>query len=210
MEEDQWGYDLIQDSSFDFESSDEYEEPVADQPPFWYAHEDKEQLEGILLCYSKFCKSSKKLSNSSDARRLPEFVGKILRFQVLLEDEMDFCTYDQVEIYRRDLRCVGSSLTKITEKNLLTRWDVEQGLPLSFTDITGEDIEDLIILFDTKSYIHCLPVWATNMEYQVTRGDKDIPIGYAKEPFNFTKYLPKEWLEGKSLSGHVPESIWVG
>eukprot|EP01126_Amoeba_proteus_P065169 TRINITY_DN9223_c0_g1_i4.p1 TRINITY_DN9223_c0_g1~~TRINITY_DN9223_c0_g1_i4.p1 ORF type:complete len:237 (-),score=38.14 TRINITY_DN9223_c0_g1_i4:222-932(-) len=189
-------------------------------PPFWYSNEERDQLVEIWQKYSCFLSCPYRKTKS---RRLPEFVGKITRVQLHPDSEylhdLDgdsyecaddsyqseedwfecddiFCTLDKVEIYRWDLRLLGSTLTMVAFKELITYWDVEQGLPRKFIDITDcpPPSYTLDVIMETRSFIHCLPVWSSHFEYEVVRSNEDRSVGYAHEPFNFTKYLPRECL----------------
>jgi len=193
-------FDSMDDSDLDalYSSSDESEEPESadsqkaeSSVPFWFSFEEPSHIERIVKAYAQ----QYLLRERGECRRLPNFVGRIERQPVFSENE--FTTLDTVQIYRRDIRQVGSAVSLMEERLILTKWD-QDGLPSSFQDLQYHRDVDFwkqrIIFEQHPSFIYALPVWCSNADfyYKVTPDRRD--VGYAKEPFNFTKYIPPHYL----------------
>jgi len=171
------------------------------QLPFWYESEDSEHLHKIVEEYEREIRATEGdqlRSDLTDRRRLPTFVGRIKRIPVFDNDSFDdFTTLDKVEIYRRDIRPCGSSTTRMMSRYMVTSWD-DDGMPENFVLLSGKKLvkewKNKRIKKFSVSYIYCLPVWEsrTAFSYSVEKDKHD--VGYASQPFNYTPYLPKEFL----------------
>jgi len=194
-------YDSLEDDSIDalYSSSEENEEYDSGQKarstrvPFWFSFEESGHIESIVKAYAQQLNLDQERPLGGNCRRLPNFVGRIQRQPVCTDNE--FTTLDVVQIYRRDIRPVGSTVSLMEEKSLVTTWD-DDGVPESFDELQDRDDIDFWeqrIIFES-SFIYCMPVWCSCVEYnyEVTAEQKE--VGYAKEPFNFTKYIPLHYL----------------
>jgi len=190
---------FMEDSSAD-DSMYESDHEDSTSIPFWFSHEEPSHLESVVKAYSRHLRIDKRTSVGS--RQLPNFVGRVERHPV--EDEQEenenecLTTMDVVVICRRDQRQVGSTVSSADEdKLLLTKWD-EDGVPLKFitleTNKQRETWNARKIISADPSFIYCLPVWHSDVDYVYQVCAKKRDVGYAKEPFNFTKYIPKHYL----------------
>lgn len=187
--------------------------------PFWFAFEEPCHASRIVRIYARELKLDK--DRGTDSRRLPNFVGSIERqplcylknYQIENDDgqnyqnwqnfqneeeESPFMTLDFVKIYRRDIRQVGSTVSEMGRATLLTKWD-DDGMPREISKLSDASCWERHRMIDVpSSFIYCLPVWGSaEFCFEVTPHKK--AIGYAKEPFNFTKYLPSHYLPNQSI-----------
>jgi len=170
-------------------------------PPFWYSYEDPHHLSKILAEYTRELNppSTQYPSPSlKDKRRLSTFIGRISRCPVLYKDSFDeFTTLDKVDIFRRDKRMCGSSMTCLEDKWVVTSWD-EDGMPENFIVLTEEaevkKWRSRVIRNHPVSIIYCLPVWQSESAFKYSVEKEKHDVGYANQPFNYTQYLPKHLL----------------
>jgi len=164
--------------------------------PFWFSNEEPSHAQQVVKEYSRFLNL---VEPNKGSRQLPTFVGRIERQPVVTflgdgDDTLSFTTLDVVGVYRRDMRQVGSTVTAVEQTVILTTWD-EDGVPMHFSLRKDAALRDWqhYHKFSNPSFIYCLPVWYTDHEYsyEVCSIRKD--VGYSKEPFNFTKYIPQHY-----------------
>lgn len=171
-------------------------------PPFWFSNEEDSHAKRIVKAYSRrlrIAEPGKEISRFI----APSFIGRIERQPVDQNEDSDtdrtqlFTTLDIVKVYRRDFRQVGSNVQELEENEaiLLTTWN-DDGEPKEFTQCTRAALSDWerYRKFSKPSYVYCLPVWHNDKEYVYTVGPERKDVGYAKEPFNFTKYIPQHYL----------------
>jgi len=185
------------DDSFSLSDGDSVSESNEDEDsaiPFWFSFEEPSHIERVVKAYSRYLK----LNQISGPRQLPNFVGRIERHPV--EDDSDegrFTTLDYVVVCRRDKRQVGSTVTIIEDVILVTTWN-EDGVPIHFSTLATtreqQSWEIKKILDSEPSFLYCIPVWHSTVDYVYQVCSKKRDIGYANEPFNFTKYIPSHYL----------------
>lgn len=95
----------------------------------------------------------------------------------------------QVEIYQAKASVIGSPMTLVSTRRLLTHWDSD-GLPTSFVDLTNDNItfaywHDREDVLADSSFFNRLLVWTKTSEYKVFVDSYPRLIGYANEPFNY-------------------------
>jgi len=194
-----FAYDSLEDESIGAlysssdEENDENQEEVTNVP-FWFSYEEPSHIARIVKSYAQHLNLNTQIP-LGDCRRLPSFVGRIER-QPVFHEEVEFSTLDVVQIYRRDIRQVGSTVSMLEEKILLTAWD-DDGVPIQFDELEERVEIDRWLrcrILDRSSFIYCVPVWCSNVEYVYEVTPERKPVGYAKEPFNFTKYIPEHYL----------------
>lgn len=192
------------DDDEDFDDTLENKDNESEHLPFWYSNEEPSHIARIIKSYARLLDVNAPSSPVHDFRRLPSFVGRIERQPVMgavhceeeEEEQDEFTTLDVVQIYRRDIRQVGSTVSLLEEKTLLTSWD-EDGVPVRFHLLKDpEEIEYWTkrSLVEQASFVYCEPVWRSNVEFFYEVSPERKLVGYAKEPFNFTKYIPQHYL----------------
>jgi len=160
--------------------------------PFWFSNEEPGHSHRVVKEYSRFLNL---VEPDRGSRQLPTFVGRIERQPVETDqEETNFTTLDTVVIYRRDMRQVGSTVTAVQEEVVLTTWD-DDGVPLKFSLRAEADLRDWqrYHKFSSPSFIYCLPVWYSDDEFSYEVCSLRKEVGYSKEPFNFTKYIPQHY-----------------
>jgi len=191
-EECEYGSDCDHDNYSNIYEAEE-EEILEKTPhiPFWFSFEESGHAKRIVKAYSRYLRIGE---TAFCSRLAPSFVGRIERQPV--EDENNFTTLDVVKVYRRDLRQVGSPVSELTEQEtiLLTRWD-DDGVPTAFSPRTHRDLLDWqrYRKFSKPSFVYCLPDWHSDVEFVYLVDVERKLVGYAKEPFNFTKYIPAHY-----------------
>jgi len=166
--------------------------------PFWFSNEEPSHAKRIIKAYSRYLKITEPSCGGNNSRLIaPSFVGRIERQPIEDEDEAyGFATLDVVKVYRRDLRQVGSTVTELNDHEaiLLTKWD-DDGVPVSFNTRATADLLnwERYKKFSKPSFIYCLPVWHNDLEFTYTVDAERKQVGYANEPFNFTKYIPPHY-----------------
>jgi hypothetical protein len=178
-------YDL---SSDDDDSADAF---ATAQPPFWFSYEDPDQVAEIINIYTATLRLDQE--QKACVRAPPPFVGRVKRVQV--ENSL-FTTLDQVSVYTRDLRPLGISLPFRCDVWFLTTWDVDEGVPLRFFEVTKKE---LIEFWQARacgeySYLYCRPVYNSKCQWKCEASSYDSPIVYTAANFSlvyaFNLYLP--------------------
>lgn len=142
------------DSGFDTDEEFEF------SPPFWFSHEEPSHLQSICQLYSIFLKIGLEFNckKRTDQRCLPNFIGQIHRTALKRDTSCTFFTLDTVDVHRRDVRLVGSPLTHLNQIQLLTSWDVQEGLPIRHQLLNQCDVFHWRCRSsDSISVIHCFP-----------------------------------------------------
>jgi len=122
------------------------------------------------------------------------FIGSIKRQPVNNPGNM-FMTLDTIGVYKRDPTIpLGESMPYKETFILLTTWNSE-GMPIQFVDLNEK--QNILDFWKNRlhkncSFIHCLPVWEKKVEYEFSVGNFDKTVGYAKEPFNYSRFVPKK------------------
>jgi len=181
------------DCDYSIEESIDSETP---RIPFWFSNEEPSHAKRIIKAYSRHLKITEP-SVGNPRLIAPSFVGRIERQPVEYdEDDYGFTTLDVVKVYRRDLRQVGSTVTELPDHEaiLLTKWD-DDGVPVNFNTRATTDLLDWgrYKKFSKPSFIYCLPVWHNDLEFMYSVDAERKQVGYSKEPFNFTKYIPPHY-----------------
>jgi len=166
--------------------------------PWWYGNEDEPQLARIFQYYERqlkllHCCYHHQLSELKDARRLAHFVGRIERRSVRAST---FTTLDKIEIFRRDIRPIGSTVSLMEELHVLTVWDEECGLPAKCTLLTTQEKQywQSQCIKHPISYLYCLPVWESKTGFKFSVACEKHSVGYADQPFHYTPYIPRHLL----------------
>jgi len=161
------------------------DDDVVVETPFWFNNEESDHVRFIWKSYMDYL-------NVNFCRSLTYFIGSVERQQVRHHDE--FITLDTVKTYLLDPLCpLGGYMPYRKSYMLLTHWNCD-GEPTLFEDLTGD--EALLAFWEKKmfqvvSFIQCHPVWQNEYkyEYSVSNTLENDNIGYAGEPFNYTKYI---------------------
>jgi len=168
--------------------------------PIWYDNEEPYHLTKIVNEYNRelktFVEDNNICSRLKDCRRLPNFIGRIKRIPVESDQPLDeFTTLDKIDIFRRDVRPCGSTTTWIKSTFVLTSWD-KDGMPDNFVTLSDEisDWKQRAIESIPITFIYCLPVWQSKIEFQYTVEKEKHDVGYANQPFNYGPFLPKHFL----------------
>jgi len=153
---------------------------------FWFNNEEEDHLKYVWKQYMKSLKVEQK------CRCFDVFIGTIKRQKV--ENFEDFMTLDKVDTYKRDpARPLGETMPFSEALYVLTTWNSE-GEPINIKELNKSN--DLEIwknrLCKNVSYILCNPVWEKGNEYYFSVSKKDKSVGYANEPFNYSRYVTKK------------------
>jgi len=158
--------------------------------PFWFSNEDDDHMKMIWNTYMEY------LNVENRCRCFRMFIGKIKRQQVINQGNM-FMTLDKAEIYKKNPSLpLGGKMPLSDTIILLTTWSNE-GLPINFMDLSkNEEIlhfwTNRIIKPKYSSIIYCNPVWETDCDYEYSVSPNEKDIGYAKEPFSYSRYLTQK------------------
>jgi len=166
--------------------------------PFWFGHEDKDQIKCINDSYYH---SLKLHEEKKRCIRQPEpFVGRITRRKV--DNTNAFTTFDLVEICRRSLLPPGSVMPITRTVHMLTTWSFDDGLPLEVIPLTNPDLIEQwegCIMRDVKpSTLLCLPYYGSN-GYQYLVAQESLEVTHSPDSLNmiekrcwYDEYIPKE------------------
>eukprot|EP01124_Arcella_intermedia_P023166 TRINITY_DN3619_c0_g1_i3.p1 TRINITY_DN3619_c0_g1~~TRINITY_DN3619_c0_g1_i3.p1 ORF type:complete len:351 (-),score=34.85 TRINITY_DN3619_c0_g1_i3:142-1194(-) len=168
---------------------------------FWFNHECKSHLKLIFEDYEK-AMQLKQENHKTDARRLPTFIGRVKRSPVNdPKNTAQLVTYDEVEVYRRDIRPAGSAITQLDTAYFLTNWS-RDGLQEAKVLLSKErDIHKWRARLSDQmppSFIYCLPVWESRTDFEYEVGSVKKELSYAHQPFNYTAYLPKDLFDSEA------------
>jgi len=176
----------------DYEYDDDCEEETHCQDtPFWFSHEEPDQITEIIKSYTETLKLD--LEMKECVRAPPPFVGRVKRIQV---DNDLFTTLDQVSVYLRDVKPLGISLPFSRDVWLLTSWDVEDGIPIRSFEISKDS---LLEFWQSRShgaysYLYCRPIYHTKCDWEFEASSSDTPVVYASSLYSptrsFSPYLP--------------------
>jgi len=198
------------DDEEDSEGDENDQEPVGDEEdetpsplphngdvvPFWFAHEDQDQINEIVQIYNQTLNIERE--RKMCLRAPVPFVGSIKRTQV---HNTLFSTLDEVSVYLRDIKPLGVDLPLSRTVWLLTSWEVSEGIPLHSFEIR----EDRLREFWQKrsrgasSFLYCRPVFHTKGKWSYGVCDQDVPVTYADSIIHthtpcYTPYIPKQHL----------------
>jgi len=184
-------YSVEEEEGQEEEGGDNSSSSICQEAPFWYSYEDTEQINGIMNCYTTALKLDEE--RKTCIRAPPPFVGRVKRLQV---DNDLFTTLDQVSVYLRDVRPLGTCLPFCRDAWMLTSWDVYEGIPLRSFQISKDSLLEFwqARSHGEYSYLFCRPMLKTAWEYTVSLEDAPIiylsPLYSATHSFNL--YLPKQ------------------
>jgi len=179
--------DSFEDGWFESESEEELESQAL---PWWYLNEEPVHLTKIFGFYTRHLQIDEERF-LKDARHLSNFIGRIERIPVY---DNGFTTLDKVDVFRRDIRPLGSTVSHMEEKYVLTKWDYENGLPLKMTTLQDDQREKwqgLAVKDYPVSYLYCQPVWQSKTKFEFSVKPEKHDIGYANEPFHYEPYIPR-------------------
>jgi len=169
--------------------------------PFWYLSETPDHAAIIVRQYNHKILKEDYCPFQPDCRRLPHFIGRIQRSPVkTCKRESPFQTLDKIDVYQRDIRQCGSPLTKLSTTYALSTWN-KDGIPFIIEVLDSEQISPWRRKINRRypiSFIYGLPVWESKKEFQYSVESEEHEVGYACQPWNYTAYLPTEFLK-KSL-----------
>jgi len=158
-----------------------------DEVPFWFSHEDNDQVCKIMECYTRFLdvESEGKLC----IRAPKKFVGKVRRTQV--ENEM-FSTLDEVSIYSRDFKPLGVTLPLVRTVWVITSWDVTEGIPVHSFELHKDSLRAFWYqrTVGSDSFLYCRPLLHTNSEWQFQVSELENPVTYTCLHSNTPSYGP--------------------
>lgn len=112
------------------DDSEEEEEEEILKPPFWFSFEDPEHVKEIICAYSKYLKMEAEAE--ARIRQGKPYIGCIKRTFVKSKDSTAFRTLDRIYICRREDVMPGKTLPLEKKVYVITKWDVDDGLPLKF------------------------------------------------------------------------------
>jgi len=166
--------------------------------PFWYLSETPDHAAIIMQHYNHKILKEDSCPFQRDCRRLPHFIGRIQRSPVKAsKPEIPFQTLDKIEVYQRDIRQCGSPLTKLSTTYALSTWNTD-GIPDIIEVLDNEQISPWRRKIDRGypiSFIYGLPVWESKKEFKYAVESEEHDVGYACQPWNYTSYLPAEFLK---------------
>jgi len=172
--------------SVHFNDEDNKSQTSIDSVPFWFSNEDDDHLKYIWNMYMEF------LNVDNKCRCFKMFIGKIRR--QIVENFGALMTLDNIEIYKKSPYCpLGGKMPLHERITLLTTWNLE-GLPFIFKDLSND--QQLYNFWAKRaakfwpSNICCIPVWETKDDFEFSVSSDDKIIGYAQEPFNYSKFIP--------------------
>jgi len=173
----------------DNEEDEEEEAPpqLGNEVPFWFSHEEADQISGIIEYYSRFLdlESERKLC----IRAPKQFIGRVKRTRV--ENEM-FSTLDEVSIYLRDFKPLGVNLPLVRTVWQVTSWDVVEGIPVHAFELRKDSLRAFWYqrTIGTDSYLYCRPLFQTSGDWQFEASDVENQVAYASLHSNFPTYGP--------------------
>eukprot|EP01102_Stenamoeba_stenopodia_P007138 TRINITY_DN198_c0_g2_i1.p1 TRINITY_DN198_c0_g2~~TRINITY_DN198_c0_g2_i1.p1 ORF type:complete len:268 (+),score=54.92 TRINITY_DN198_c0_g2_i1:275-1078(+) len=133
------------------------EEDEVQEPPFWFSFEEPEHVKEIISEYSKYLKMDAEAETR--VRQGKPFIGCIKRTFVKSQDSKAFRTLDRIYICRREDVAPGKTLPLERKVYVVTKWDVEDGLPLKFVRCASPKKRNL---WKSKrlphtSFLYCMP-----------------------------------------------------
>lgn len=147
--------------------------PISRIIPFWFTHEEQDQIHTIIEMYSTFLNIEEKRKQC--IRSPAPFVGRIIRTPLkLAQNEKDkrFKTLDKVEVYLKELYPLGIMLPLSYVTWVLTTWDEDEGVPVDFAELnkTSKKSWRKLAFQDQTSTLYCAPIIRTkdNFKYSVS------------------------------------------
>jgi len=158
-----------------FDSDEEDPPPKRAQIPWWFTHEDKDQIKCILEYYNQYLCLEQKCKSRIREPKL--FVGRVKRIPV---EGGIFTTLDRVDIFRKALVGPGIPLPIDSSVYLLTCWSTEEGIPTSCYQVENKSkfrasCENLP---QDPSYLFALPKMQCSNDFEFCSSLQDREITY--------------------------------
>jgi len=189
-------------SLYDSDEEEEKEEEqmsarncIKHEIPFWFSHEDKEQLQCIIERYSRELKLPEE--RKKRVRQAPPFVGRVKRTEV--KNGLVFTTMDEIEIFNDALLPAGCALPKEETHFLITNWSKGDGVPTTCFAIKNQQIEfwKSRATNTEPSYIMCLPLYGRpgSFDYFVTEEPVEVTCSSLSPGFSkqccYESFIPE-------------------
>lgn len=154
-----------------------------DSVPFWFSHEEPEQLRLIFDSYSTTLELEEQRKQC--IRAPAPFIGRIKRTQV---EEEPFTTLDEVEIYLREIYPLGTMLPLSRTDWVLTSWDPEEGVPTKIVKLTKQmrKFWKKRTHGHSSSYLYCSPLFRTKEEYTYNVSPQNHDVMYTSDSATYT------------------------
>jgi len=168
--------------------------------PFWFSHEDEDQVCKIMEYYTRFLdlETERKLC----LRAPMPFIGRVRRTRV--KNEM-FSTLDEVSVYLRDIKPLGVKLPLVRTVWQVTSWDVAEGIPLHSFEIRTDSLRAFWHqrTFGADSFLYCRPIFHSK-DWQFQVSEQETLITYTCLHSNtpcYGPYIPSKCLHLTSSLG---------
>jgi len=184
---------------FTFDDDEEDDKEAEDfKTPFWFGHEDTDQIKGIIDEMTTLLQLDKEAGQCT--RQPKPFIGCIRRRKV--HHSFQFATLDEIQIFTLETVPYGKNIPLKRTAKYLTNWDAEEGLP-----IHAEPLRSTAARFweervcGNANYIYCLPVahrsiktsniYRADQEFVYKRGIDQPSIGYySANAFSYEAFVP--------------------
>lgn len=126
----------------------------------------------------------------------PPFIGRIMRRQVT---DASFLTIDAIDVYLNEHVPPGMTPPLVRHANVLTRWDINSGLPVECTMLTRKTARTQWkprVRPDSCGCLVALPIHGVARSFSYSTSRVECPMRHSNDkPFDYQQFIPKRSAE---------------
>jgi hypothetical protein len=156
--------------------------PPANTLPFWFTHEEPEQIRMIFESYGVTLDIEEQ--RKACVRAPAPFIGSITRTPIkpaTSDTDGAFKTLDKVDIYLREMYPLGTMLPVSRVAWVCTTWDANEGVPTHSFELQKSTKKSMLKRAQgaQSSTLYCTPIFRTKEEYQYSVSPQEHSLMYA-------------------------------